>query len=323
MHWRKKATIQTLCAALPLGGDSLYYSLQRLAGGLRQSPHPEPWLKAAVEIAADLQSSGVVLEGARLVEVGTGRGLETPAGLHLMGAGRIDSYDLHPLLADWRIEGLLRHLTDDMDRIVALLGPLAAGGAAAVRARIGRLTAGNPGAKEAMRRLDLHYHAPADAARTGLPDGSVAGHISFTVFEHIPAPVLVDILREAGRVLAPGGVTVHHIDLSDHFAHDDTSITAVNFLRYTQPEWDRLAGNRFAYHNRLRVDAMHALFAEAGQEILQHTDWTDDAGLAALQAGLPLAPEFSGQSIEKLAMTGTRVVSRTQIRRTPASNSAK
>jgi len=323
VHWETKAKIQRFCATLPVGGDSIYYSLQRFAGGLRQSPHPEPWLRAAVEIAGDLQTAGTILERAKLVEVGTGRGLEMPAGFHLMGAGRIDTYDLHTLLADWRIEGLLRHLAEDAEKIAGLLGPQAVGGPDAVRERIGRLTAGNPGVREAMRRLDVHYHAPADAANTGLPAGSVDGHVSFTVFEHIPESILVDILREAGRILTPGGVAVHHVDLSDHYAHDDAAITAVNFLRYTQPEWGQLAGNRFAYHNRLRVKAMHAIYGEAGHEILRHTDWIDPGGLAALRAGMPLAPQFSGQPVEDLAMTGTRVVSRAQMGRTPASNSAK
>lgn len=323
MQWETKARIQRLCAALPVGGDSIYYSLQRFAGGLRQSPHPEPWLRAAVEIAGDLVAAGTNLEGARLVEVGTGRGLEMPAGFHLMGAGRIDTYDLHTLLADWRIEGLLQHLVRDAENIARLLGQQAIGGAPAVRERIRRLTAGSPGAREAMRRLDVHYHAPADAAKTGLPASSVDGHFSFTVFEHIPEPILVDILREAGRILSPRGVAVHHVDLSDHYAHHDPSITAVNFLRYTQAEWDQLAGNRFAYHNRLRVKAMHAVYAQAGHQILSHTDWTDPGGLAALRAGLPLAPQFSGQPIEELAMTGIRVVSRAQTDRTRANSSAK
>lgn len=310
MHWQTKARIQRACAALPGGGQGVYYQLQRLAGGLRRPPHPEPWFKAVVDIAADLRAAGVAIEGARLMEVGTGRGLEVPAGFHLLGAGSIETYDLHRLLVDWRISGLLGHLASDGEAIAAYLGPQAVGGAAGVSQRIARLLAGQPDPAEAMRRMRIGYHAPADAARTELPAGSIEAHISFTVFEHIPAPVLVAILKEAGRLLTPGGVAVHHVDLSDHFAHDDASISTINFLRYSQAEWDQLAGNDFAYHNRLRVDALHAVFAEAGHRILSHFDWTDPRAEAALAAGLPLAAEFAGQPRERLVLTGSRVVSR-------------
>ncbi len=53
---------------------------------------------------------------------------------------------------------------------------------------------------------------------------------SNNTFEHIPADILSAILREFKRVIKPGGLMSHFIDMSDHFAHFDSRITIYNFL---------------------------------------------------------------------------------------------
>ena len=63
------------------------------------------------------------------------------------------------------------------------------------------------------------------------------------------------------------GITIHFIDLSDHFQHQDKSITSINFLHYSEKEWERIAGNQFAYCNRLRAGDYLALFEEAGFDV--------------------------------------------------------
>ena len=60
----------------------------------------------------------------------------------------------------------------------------------------------------------IRYYSPCDAAATGLAPGSVDIHLSYTVFEHIRGPVLVQILNEASRVLSERGALIHHIDLA-------------------------------------------------------------------------------------------------------------
>lgn len=309
MHWTAKAHIQRTCSKIPMVGDLVYYGLQRAAGGLRHAPPPAPYFRAVRDIASDLQRAGVSLEGARLMEVGTGRGLEVPMGLYLCGAAAVHTYDLYRILLDWRIDAMLSYFAAQSAAVADELAPFSAGGAAGVLERIRSLTAGQPSAAEAIRRMGIHYYAPADAAASGLPDGSIDAQISFTVFEHIPGEIIERILREASRVLRPGGVTVHHIDLSDHFAHEDGSISLVNFLQYPQKEWDRIAGNRYAYHNRLRVTPMHNHFRAAGHEILWHTTWRDERSERELRNGLRVAPEYAGQSVEELATVGSRVVS--------------
>ena len=50
------------------------------------------------------------------------------------------------------------------------------------------------------------------------------------------------------------------VDYSDHFSHSDQTISSINFLRYSDDEWQRYAGNRYMYMNRLRHDDVLALF---------------------------------------------------------------
>ena len=69
-----------------------------------------------------------------------------------------------------------------------------------------------------LREAGIDYRAPGDATNTGLEDGSVDAHFSYNVFEHVPAEAIEKILAEARRILKPGGVCVHYVDPSDHYA---------------------------------------------------------------------------------------------------------
>jgi len=48
--------------------------------------------------------------------------------------------------------------------------------------------------------------------------------------------------------------------LSIHFQHQDNSISRINFIRFSDNEWTNIAGNQFAYCNRLRVNDYLNLF---------------------------------------------------------------
>jgi hypothetical protein len=109
-------------------------------------------------------------------------------------------------------------------------------------------------------------------------------------------------------VLAGDGVLLHVIDPSDHFSHDDASITTVNFLRFGAREWDRIAGNKFTYHNRLRAYEHRALFDGAGARVLWQKENLDQRALAALRDGFPLHPDFRGVEPEKVAVRGITIM---------------
>jgi ubiquinone/menaquinone biosynthesis C-methylase UbiE len=153
-----------------------------------------------------------------------------------------------------------------------------------------------------MLMTHIEYLAPTDAACLSVPDRSIDFHISFTVLEHIPAGIIASILKEAGRVLTTGGLLLHIIDPSDHFSHDDRSITAVNFLQFSDREWKRLAGNKFMYHNRLRAYEYVELFKRAGVRLIGQREAIDEQSLAVLRNGFGLDERFCHIKHEQLAV---------------------
>jgi len=163
------------------------------------------------------------------------------------------------------------------------------------------------------RFLDLcciDYISPGDAASTGLRPRSIDFHTSYTVLEHIPPDVLSAILKEGTRIIRDDGLFVHLVDYTDHFAHSDESISAINFLQYSDAEWSKLAENRYMYMNRLRHDDVLALFQTAGHRILA-TDPAVNKQLAKIieDGQLRLSERFVGKSPDVLSIWSCWIVS--------------
>ncbi len=90
-----------------------------------------------------------------------------------------------------------------------------------------------------------------DARNTEFDNRSFNLICSNNTFEHIPEDILYGILAEFARVIKPDGVMSHFIDMSDHFAHMDSSINIYNFLRYSDQVWNRI-DNSIQPQNRMR-----------------------------------------------------------------------
>ncbi len=307
MNWRRKASIQRAFAGLPVIHEPAYYLLQRMFGRLRRPPDPFPMLEAAVELVQFLAEAGTKVEGARVMEVGTGRQVDLPIAFYLCGAKSITTFDLHRYLKPALVLSSVRMIAQDRQRAAKILERVSPPDA--VLRRLDALaTATN--AKQALHRAGIEYRAPADAGRTGLPAQSIDIQISYTVFEHIPRKVLGEILREANRILSPGGVTLHHVDPSDHFAHEDKSILPINFLQFPDDEWSKLAGNQFSYHNRLRADDYAALYAECGHQVLLWKPYIDKASEQAIRNGFPLHERFRDYPPEVLGTVVLQILSK-------------
>ena len=233
MNWRTKSKIQRACAALPIGSDSVYYLIQRYGGSLRRARDPRELVAAGASLVEDLRKHGFGVEGKRVMEIGTGRYLELPIAMYLAGADSVLTVDLNPLLKERLVLQSVRQMREHSDQVIGAFSRLQ--DKRDVVQRFARVT----NAKSLGELLDvasIEYRSPSDATKTGLPPQSIDVQFSYTVFEHIPGPILTGILREANRILTPNGVAIHHIDPSDHFAHDDPSISFVNFLQYSERE---------------------------------------------------------------------------------------
>ncbi|MGH9662791.1 MAG: methyltransferase domain-containing protein, partial [Bryobacteraceae bacterium] len=236
-----------------------------------------------------------------------GRRLDMPIGLFLCGAASVVTADLHRYLKP----ALALHSLQALSQQRETLRPLflrvtdASGLDRRMESLIRATTFG-----EFLTAAHIEYRAPADAARMDLAGGSIDLQTSYTVFEHIPKTVLAAILRESSRLLSNNGVTCHHIDPSDHFSHEDPAISAIHFLRYSETEWDKYAGNQFAYHNRLRTHQYRQLYEECGHTLLQWKEIVDSRSLAEIRSGFPLHPEFQHVAAEILSTAVVRAISR-------------
>jgi hypothetical protein len=304
MNWKLKSAVQRMCASLPAGQEDVYYLLQRTLGSLRRPPDPLPMLRECGRLIQLLAESGISIDGARVMEIGSGRRLEMPIGFYLGGAAAIISYDLHRYLKPELVMRSLGAIRAHRETVRGFFAP-----SAGVSERLDRICSVT-GFSQLVELARIEYRAPADAAATGLHSGSIDIQTSYTVFEHIPADVLKAILLEANRVLAPNGVALHHIDPSDHFSHEDPSISPINFLQFTAPRWDRYAGNQFAYHNRLRADEYAAIYEASGHRIVRWIPKVDQPSLELLRDGFPLDAQFSGKPAEVLCTSVLQVLSR-------------
>jgi SAM-dependent methyltransferase len=306
MNWRRKARIQSIIARLPLS-NAIYFALQRTCGSLRRGcTTPREWLEAAAQLVAWAAGAGRNVTGARFLEVGTGRNVNIPLALWLWGARSVTTVDLNPYLSRTLVFESLAYLCAHETEVTQLFGARA--DTEEFRVRFAQLRSFSGDLKSLLRLTNVEYLAPTDAAQLPLPDHSFDFHISYAVFEHIPAESITPILNEARRLLAPGGLLIHVIDPSDHFAHDDPTITAINFLQFDERAWQQLAGNRFMYHNRLRSFEYLDLFARAGMRVLHKAETSDEPSLRALQNGFPLHQRFRHIPPEVLAVRSLNVL---------------
>lgn len=308
MKWYIKAAVQNAVASLPDPlSHEVYYGLQRRFGGLRDIS-VEDKLRQGAEVAREAVGTGFSLRDARVLEIGTGRRLNLPLSLWLQGAASVTTVDLNPYLRPELVREDLCQIRDERERVEQLLGERLD------HDRLRQLSA-LADDFDLARLLDtcsIRYLSPADAAQLDqLADGSIDLHVSYEVFEHIPEDVLEAILREGGRLISDRGLLVHYIDFSDHFSHSDNSIGPVNFLKFDERTFRWLAGNRYMYMNRLRLDDFLALYAGAGQRILrQVSEPCPDTAQQLRDGEVQPVPPFDGKPVEVLSTLNAWLVSR-------------
>lgn len=314
MDWRLKALIQNAISALPPRVSySAYYAIQRRFGGLRCA-NPLPAIQAAADIAATIIKHGQRIEGSTVLEVGTGRTLNLPITMWLLGAQRVMTVDLNPYLKFELVAEDLQFLQTHRSEWIDILRPLGLD-----MRRLHRLLEFDSQTHylpELMAICQIDYLAPVNAADLPLADGSMKFHVSSNVYEHIPRSSLAGILQEAFRVVPADGLCVYRIDHSDHFAHSDPKLSPVNFLQFSDAKWSRLSGNKYMFMNRLRVDDFESLFEQSNIEVISVQAAVDEKALADLKDGsVRLDPKFTGKPLETLATLRSTVVGRPRSKR--------
>ena len=306
MDWRVKGIIQKVLGALP-GGHALHFHLQRRFGGLRDF---DGELASKVDdweiMVGHLRDAGIVLPGVRAFEIGTGWYPTFPFACYLAGARRVTTYDLNPHL---RMDLTLQCadiLGGFLPRIATAAGVPLAEVEKRHRALVERLRIGADLGLATGGVID--YRAPADATRSMLPDGDVDVVFSNSVLEHVPPEVIDAMYAESMRVLSPRGVMFHSVNCGDHYAYVDRNVHQLNYLRYSDEEWQRW-NNAFLYQNRLRAHWFVDGARRHGFDIDLDTRTTREERMKQL-AAMPVHPQFADVPAEQLCITSVDFIAR-------------
>lgn len=303
MKWQNKAKIMKTCSRLPIGAH-LYKFLQRTFGRLDANPMSR--IPNQIEMAHWIRDRGMAIEGHTFFEVGTGHKPIVPIGFFLSGAKSIITVDLHKRLDFGFLKKILCYLSVNQKKLKTIYYEVTE--PTIFRERFNLLDRLKEKPQTFLTEANIQYLAPADAADTGLPDGSIDYHLSCTVLEHIPLDIIKNIFLEARRILKDDGSAIHSIDLSDHFQHQDRSITKINFLRFTDQQWESIAGNEFAYCNRLRSSDFLRLFSELSFKIIQNASEINDESMKSIKNGFLIDGKFSPYSLEDICTTFLRIM---------------
>ena len=287
--------------------NTCYVMLQKWCGNIRNET--ESRIEAGCQIARIVAGR---LRGSTLLEVGTGKRLNVPIVLWLLGARETITMDLNNYLRPEFVAADIMYYRDRRSWIEETLSKV--NGSDDFGCRLELLLSLKGATDRALLEhiMDLcriRYLAPADAARIDQYGRAIDIHFSTNVLEHIHPGELKRILSAAARALKQAGMCIHIVDLSDHFAHNDGRISRINFLRFDDAKWKRYAGNQFMYMNRLRASEYVQMFENSGFLIRDISTVVDSHCLDVVRSGgVPLAGRFLDMEAEDLATTKLVVV---------------
>jgi hypothetical protein len=200
------------------------------------------------------------------LELGTGWYPVVPIAMFMLGTNNVVTIDITPLCDKSKLLTTIQKMVDAISKNqvdpvflqqaerIEVLKKLAVEGV-------------SMSMEELLKQLHITY-LKTDAR--ALPHANQTFDLihSNNTYEHIYEPILKDIIKEFKRVQKNDGLQSHFIDMSDHFAHADTSITIYNYLQYSEKKWLRM-DNSVQPQNRMRINQYRDLYKKGGLHILQ------------------------------------------------------
>lgn len=309
MNWKIKAKLQKILTRFPYHWQ-IYYLGQKYFGGMRKY-RVEHRLSSAFALIESLNLVGERVQGWRTMEIGTGWSPILPIVLWLCGQEQCDTYDINCWMRPELIVHTIRQLDENRQQPNSALNRWEAGNQFVLEERLVQLASlANLRAPsdKILSVCNICYHAPGDAAQTGLGQGTVDLAFSNLVLGFIPLPALEAIFIEMKRIIHSGGYTYHMIDLADQHAAGQQSIGPINFLQYSTEEFEPY-NTTFLYQSRLRAPAYQHLLEKYGFEIISWHAHVHPRALKQLPF-LKIHTDFQSMSPEELCTTSVRVLAR-------------
>ena len=306
--WILKAIVQKTISYLPKSHSLNYFFQKHVTKGVHLSDYyfytRLDHVKEHLNAYAEYSGGGERLPDSTL-ELGTGWYPIIPLCFFLAGVNKIYSVDISFLTSKERIKTSLEKLIEarqngkldtyfkiDKDRWDKLENTLK---------DIDKLSLA-----EILIRFLMHYFVE-DARKLSLKDNSIDLVNSNNTFEHIYPEILKPILLEFKRVVnKKHGVMSHAIDMTDHFAHFDKSITIYNFLKYSEKQW-RMIDNTIQPQNRLRFGDYLTMYEELNIPIT-HTEHSP--GNIDEAKSVSLHKDFLEKNLKDIAISHCHIVSK-------------
>lgn len=244
------------------------------------------------------------LEGKRTLELGTGWYPVVPLSCFLSGAAQIYSVDITPLTNKEKLLTTLRYFVQEKAQLGAYLAQISEERFKVLESCIAE--AENLSYEDLLKKLHLKFEVKDARALDFLEDESIDLLHSNNTFEHVYAEVLPDILQEFARLTKSNGLQSHFIDMSDHFAHADSSITIYNFLQFSPKRWKRI-DNSIQPQNRLRFKDYLKIYEDLNLPVSE-TDYRP--GSLEDLARVDLDESYKDYSPEELAISHGYVFSK-------------
>ena len=109
----------------------------------------------------------------------------------------------------------------------------------------------------------IEYIVPCDIANTNFKDKSFDLITSNSVLEHIPRKNMSKVAQECYRLLTDNGICSFHVAHKDHWAHGDSKLHPMNYLKYSESQWKYL-NPPLNFQNRMLQSEYISIFEKAG-----------------------------------------------------------
>jgi len=265
-NWKIKAIVQKTISFLPDGYKINYFFQKYITKGVILSDeyfydrlgHAERHAKFYLEEKKRTPDT--------TLELGTGWYPVVPVAMFLLGADAIFSIDITPLTDKEKLITTLKKMVEAIGE--EKINPVFLRDDSRIQT-VKKLAKESESMdlKTILEKLNISF-LNADARKLPFEDDYFDLIHSNNTLEHIYEDILTDILIEFKRVQKQNGLQSHFIDMSDHFAHSDSSITIYNYLKFTESQWQKI-DNSIQPQNRLRINQYRDLFAKTNLTIIK------------------------------------------------------
>jgi SAM-dependent methyltransferase len=132
------------------------------------------------------------------------------------------------------------------------------------------------GFDELYKALRFEYVVDPTGRLTQLEKGSFDVIVSGGVLEHINRDSAAALVNDIAVVLKPGGFSCHSIQIGDHLYAYDMSVSAKQYLRYSDTTWKRWFENDVQYINRLQRSDWLDFFQKSALVLLEEEVAVED-----------------------------------------------